>query len=193
MSLTKSLRSTRGFTLIELMVVIVIIGILATGAMSVFQGAQAKSRDAVRTSDLDALKSALEQYYAQNDAYPTAVDAASFKDVLSPLMSKWPKDPKDDGSGSGYQYVYCFTAKNGIEGQGYALATRFENKDGVKSGAMTANNNDGTISDEEATYVIGPDVGLVTTAATTTSPAGCTSSPLDGKGGEASGGIIAQS
>lgn len=50
----------KGFTLIELLVVISIIGILAAFIVASFTSAQAKSRDARRKADLDALKKSLE-------------------------------------------------------------------------------------------------------------------------------------
>lgn len=52
----------KGFTLIELLVVIAIIGVLATFIVASFSNAQARSRDARRKSDLDAVKKALSIY-----------------------------------------------------------------------------------------------------------------------------------
>src|SRR3989338_243415 len=49
-----------GFTLIELLIVITIIGILASLTLASYSGAQAKSRDGVRKSDLSQMKRALE-------------------------------------------------------------------------------------------------------------------------------------
>jgi len=46
----------KGFTLIELLVVITIIGILATGAVSVYTSQIQKSRDSVRLTDVKALQ-----------------------------------------------------------------------------------------------------------------------------------------
>jgi prepilin-type N-terminal cleavage/methylation domain-containing protein len=49
-------RTKLGFTLIELLVVITIIGILATGAVSVYTSQIQKARDSVRLTDVTALK-----------------------------------------------------------------------------------------------------------------------------------------
>lgn len=64
--------STRGFTLIELLVVITIIGILATGATSVYTSQIQKARDTTRINDIKALQSGIEQAYQDNSAYPAS-------------------------------------------------------------------------------------------------------------------------
>lgn len=68
-----------GFTIIELLIVIAIIGILATLVLTNFQGAQARGRDTVRSSDINSLFSKLEEYYNNNSGYPlgTAVTSAA--------------------------------------------------------------------------------------------------------------------
>ena len=59
-----------GFTIIELLIVIAIIGILATLVLTNFQGAQAKGRDTVRKSDINSIYQKLEEYYNENGGYP---------------------------------------------------------------------------------------------------------------------------
>ena len=60
-----------GFTLIELMVVIAIIGILSTILYASFDVAKSQSRDKVRMASLKELQLAIELYKAQNGVYPT--------------------------------------------------------------------------------------------------------------------------
>lgn len=60
-----------GFTLIELFVVLVIIGILVTLVALTFNGVQAKNRNGQRKVDIDTIQGELESYYAQFSAYPT--------------------------------------------------------------------------------------------------------------------------
>ena len=64
------LRKQQGFTIIELLIVIAIIGILATLVLTNFQGAQAKGRDTTRKSDINSVYQKLEEYYNENGGYP---------------------------------------------------------------------------------------------------------------------------
>ena len=58
--LPKSFNNPSGFTLIELMVVIAIIGILAVVALGIFSGAQGSARDARRVAEIDSLAKNIE-------------------------------------------------------------------------------------------------------------------------------------
>jgi len=58
-----------GFTIIELLIVIAIIGILATLVLTNFQGAQARGRDTVRTNDINSVYSKLEERYNDEGFY----------------------------------------------------------------------------------------------------------------------------
>lgn len=60
----------KGFTLVELIVVIGIIGILSTLGMSSYSNIQRKARDAKRVADAREIKIALAAYYADNGSYP---------------------------------------------------------------------------------------------------------------------------
>lgn len=64
-------RKQSGFTIVELLIVIVVIGILAAIVITTFTGVQKKGRDADRKSDINAIYSQLEVYFAQEGKYPT--------------------------------------------------------------------------------------------------------------------------
>ncbi len=66
-----------GFTIIELLIVIAIIGILATLVLTNFQGAQAKGRDTVRKNDINSLYQKLEEYHNEKGGYPDGTLVAS--------------------------------------------------------------------------------------------------------------------
>lgn len=61
------------FTLVELLVAVVIIGILAVVGLSQFFTAQARSRDAQRKENLSSVVEALELYYNDHGVYPVVV------------------------------------------------------------------------------------------------------------------------
>ncbi len=66
----KSIKSLGGFTLLEITLVIAIIGIFATVAMSSFGEVRAQSRDKARMASLQQLQVALELYKDKNGVYP---------------------------------------------------------------------------------------------------------------------------
>lgn len=110
-----SLKKSKGFTIVELLIVIVVIGILATLVIVTFAGIQQKGRDSQRKTDINALQSHVEAYYAQTGTYPTAAmindDAwrqANMKG-LDPEAMKDPKATSDDladGAATATQYGF---------------------------------------------------------------------------------------
>lgn len=85
-----------GFTLIEMVIVIVIIGILATALLPRLQGMQERAEDTARKADLSQIGTAMAVYRADYGRYPT--DAASLSGgyaELAPYMTTVPTDPDD--------------------------------------------------------------------------------------------------
>jgi general secretion pathway protein G len=148
-------KSKSGFTIVELLMVIVVIGILAAITVVAYTGIQQRGRDAQRKSDIASIVKALELYYADNGSYPssggsTSVNSSwsssadtswtSFKNYLTNYAKNIPSDTFGTAGnsavgGNGYSYDYfmnsgyCGTAS----GQGYILvyhlqSTSQENK-----------------------------------------------------------------
>lgn len=70
------MRKAKGFTLIELMIVVAIIGILAAIAIPKFADLIRKSKEGATKGNLGSLRSAVTVYYAENEFYlPGATDA----------------------------------------------------------------------------------------------------------------------
>lgn len=74
------LNNKKGFTLVELLVVVAIIGLLSTLAVVALGNARAKARDAKRVSDIKQIQTALELYFSDQNAYPT--DGSAGADLL---------------------------------------------------------------------------------------------------------------
>jgi general secretion pathway protein G len=64
-------RKQEGFTIVELLIVIIVIGILATLVITTFTGVQQKARDTKRQTDINAINSQINAYNAQSGNFPT--------------------------------------------------------------------------------------------------------------------------
>ena len=64
-------RKQQGFTIVELLIVIVVIGILAGLVITTFTGIQQRARNTKRQTDIKAMHGQVEAYYASNGKYPT--------------------------------------------------------------------------------------------------------------------------
>jgi len=63
---------SEGFTLIEIMVVILILGLLATIVVQSLRGATDKAKRTKAQADISEIKTALDRYYLDNGSYPTS-------------------------------------------------------------------------------------------------------------------------
>lgn len=96
----------KGFTLLELLIVIAIIGILVSISVASFSLAQKQSRDQRRKTDVKAIQDAWEQYYADNSSsYPSSCTIST-----AYLPAGVPTDPRTDDSYavSCSASTYCF-------------------------------------------------------------------------------------
>jgi general secretion pathway protein G len=64
-------KGENGFTLIEIMVVILILGLLATLVVQSLRGATDKAKRTKAMADIAEMKTALDRYYIDNGSYPT--------------------------------------------------------------------------------------------------------------------------
>ncbi len=91
---------TKGFTLVELLVVIAIIGVLATLVLLQLGTARARARDTKRITDVNQIRTAVEQYYDDNGGhYPSTIDATT----LGRYLTNIPADPL---TAQPYGYAY---------------------------------------------------------------------------------------
>jgi len=84
-------RSQKGFSLIELIVVVTIIGILAGIAVVQVRFVQRKAREAVLMDNLMSMRKAIDNFYADKQHYPSALT-----ELVPSYIRKIPKDPITD-------------------------------------------------------------------------------------------------
>lgn len=93
----------KAFTLIEMLIVIVIIGILAAALIPRLLSVQGRARDTKRKADLQQIGSALAIYKIDNSSFPAG--SGSVFAILVPLISGYvtatPNDPVNTSSAAG--------------------------------------------------------------------------------------------
>jgi general secretion pathway protein G len=123
-------RNQLGFTMVELLVVITIIGVLTAAAASTYSTIQAKARDTRRRADIDEIRKAMELYYVGGTStpYKAPIDTMFDSGII-------PKDPKPTGK-------YNFRSTNpdydgGLPSSGsfgnYIVCAKLEKKGGNAS------------------------------------------------------------
>jgi len=102
---------SRGFTLVEIIVVIAIVAVLAAGLIVGInpKAQQDKAKDTARISDISEIRKGLNLYYSDTNCYPVAnsvfetalANGSQWKEGSTVYMQKVPKDP----AGSAYVYI----------------------------------------------------------------------------------------
>ncbi|GEM_PF-999336 len=181
--LQKSLK--RGFTLIELLVVITIIGILATGAVTVYTSQIQKARDTTRIKDINALRGAVEQAYQDDTTYPDGTE------VIANLQEYLPRMPKDNKHGqtcnaaSGTTAICAYAYRSGDDANGitdgaFEVSTAFENASN-RTGKGTGEDSGAQVDDNR--IELGTQLGVIDTsvsAAITIQSGSCTTAGAAG-------------
>ncbi len=125
---------------LEYFVVAALIVLATAVSLMFFGGSFADARDTRRIADVDALRKALQQYYAEHGDYPK-MDWVNSKDdswdalgaKLAPYIEEMPLDPKNETDGSvertgAFNYSYYSTSKASAIGgkKDYVLVLRLE-------------------------------------------------------------------
>lgn len=113
-------KSQRGFTLLELMIVVAILGILTAVAIPRFQNAPKRAREAVLKTNLHTMREAFDQYFADKAAYPESLETL----VEEGYLREVPVDPLT-GSASTWRLIYAEEEQ---------LDTGLEDLDGISTG-----------------------------------------------------------
>ena len=82
-------RRERGFTLVELLIVISLISILAAMGLVQYRNSVVSAKEATLKQDLFRMRDAIDQYYADKGKYPSALDSL----VSDGYMRRVPEDP----------------------------------------------------------------------------------------------------
>lgn len=148
----------KGFTLIELIVVMAIVSILASLLVVNFSDVNKKGRDSKRKSDVQAMRTALELYRADEGSYPCgspALPQTSGGAFVSPsdgtfeYMKKVPKDPRSDGD----YYYEGEDADGNLVCSTYILIACLENKNDSDENIDTTVSVGGCTA-QQAPYVV---------------------------------------
>ena len=147
---------SKGFTIVELLIVIVVIGILATLVIVTFTGIQQKARNSQRQTDINAVDSHVEAFYAQYGFYPSLADLQSqtagtgfvptFMKGLDPEAMRDPKGATSTigatASASQYSYVAAGTGCTNTTATTITAGSPVDN--GCTSFVLTAQQENGT-------------------------------------------------
>ncbi|MBP9852499.1 prepilin-type N-terminal cleavage/methylation domain-containing protein [Candidatus Saccharibacteria bacterium] len=136
---------SKGFTIVELLIVIIVIGILATLVIALFTSAKKKARDSQRQTDVVALQGYIEGFYAEEGKYPTLANIndstwrGTHMEGLDPAALADPKNATSQslvGVATANSYLYTTTpadCDNGSGGDctGYSLTATLEGNPGT--------------------------------------------------------------
>jgi len=141
------MHSQRGFTLVELMIVVIVIGILAAVAIPMYQVVPERSRGTEATSALGLIREAMRAYYAEHGTYENAafVDGASV--TVGGILSV-----ADDDLLGRYFSTECYTFDGAPDANTYTIHC-----DGSNSTASHADDAEGIVRTINQDGDLGPE------------------------------------
>ena len=129
--------SSKGFTLIEILITVVILAVLMSVGIIFYQQAIVQSRDDKRKQDLNQIAQALELYYQVNKTYPgtagqwrNSSQSNWIPDLIPTFIESLPEDPQDQiGKTYFYHVNDIVECPNLSDGQFYVLMALLEKED----------------------------------------------------------------
>jgi len=110
-AISKRLKKQDGFTLIELMVVVIILGILAAVAIPQFMGQAEKAKDQSARSEMRTIGTGIQLYYTENGKWPTA---GKLSEIYTELEDHLGKESVPVADPWGGEYVFVDPNSEGI-------------------------------------------------------------------------------
>lgn len=93
-------RSPRGFSLVEMLVVVSILALLVGGAYQIYSTSTSDTRYQAMRANLKMMKTAIDQYRARTGSYPSSLEA-----LTRSYLSKVPDDPTTERVGNDWMVI----------------------------------------------------------------------------------------